>query len=140
VNAAGIEIAESGRKVFPAAAPSDLSMQRLLLLASLFIGLPAFAQDAVMLRGNLQHTGVYDATGVPQFSKIKWKFHTAGRVISSPAVTNGMAFVGSTDGNVYAVDLQSGAQKWKFDAKVRVPSSPAVSGGVVYFASYGGWF
>ncbi len=89
-----------------------------------------------MFRGNLQHTGIYDATGVPRFNQIKWTFHTSGRVISSPAVSNGMVYVGSTDGNLYAVDLESGAQKWKFETKVRVPSSPAVSGGIVYFGSY----
>jgi eukaryotic-like serine/threonine-protein kinase len=115
-------------------------MKHLVLLAALLIPSPAVSQDAAMFRGNLQHTGVYDAFGVPQFSKIKWKFHTAGRVISSPAVANGMVYAGSTDGNLYAVDLESGAQKWKFETKVRVTSSPAVSGGVVYFGSYDGKF
>jgi outer membrane protein assembly factor BamB len=51
-----------------------------------------------------------------------------------------MAYVGSTDGNLYAVDLESGAQKWKFETKVRVVSSPAVSNGIVYFGSYDGKF
>jgi eukaryotic-like serine/threonine-protein kinase len=106
------------------------------LLAAFLICLPALSQDAAMFRGNLQHTGIYDATGVPRFNKIKWTFHTSGRVISSPAVSNGMAYVGSTDGNLYAVDLESGAQKWKFETKVRVSSSPAVSAGIVYFGSY----
>ncbi len=102
--------------------------------------MPAFGQDVAMFRGNPQHTGVYDAAGVPQFSRVKWKFQTGGKVISSPAVADGMAFVGSTDGNVYAVDLESGAQKWKFETKVRVTSSPAVSNGTVFFGSYDGNF
>ena len=66
-----------------------------------------------MFRGDLAHTGVYKAQGIPRFSQVKWKFHTDGQVISSPAVADGMVFVGSTDGNLYAVDLASGAQKWK---------------------------
>jgi len=110
------------------------------VLAAFLICLPAVSQDAAMFRGNLQHTGIYDATGVPRFNQIKWTFHTSGRVISSPAVSNGMVYVGSTDGNLYAVDLESGAQKWKFETKVRVPSSPAISGGIVYFGSYDGNF
>ena len=93
-----------------------------------------------MFRGNLAHTGVYNAAGVPKFSQIKWKFHTDGQVISSPAVANGMVFVGSTDGNLYAVDLESGTQKWKLFTGVRVTSSPAVENGVVYFGSYSGRF
>ncbi len=93
-----------------------------------------------MFRGNPQHTGVYAAAGIAQFDKVKWKFHTNGRVISSPAIANGLAYVGSADGNLYAVDLESGTQKWKFPTKVRVVSSPAVSGGIVYFGSYDGTF
>lgn len=115
-------------------------MKHTTALAALLLCLPALSQEATLFRGNLQHTGTYDATGAPQFSKIKWKFHTGGRVISSPAVANGLAYVGSTDGNLYAVDLDSGAQKWKFETKVRVTSSPAVSDGVVYFGSYDGKF
>ena len=64
-----------------------------------------------MFRGNLAHTGVYNAPGVPKFSKIKWKFQTGGQVISSPAVTNGAAYIASTDGNLYALDLESGARQ-----------------------------
>jgi eukaryotic-like serine/threonine-protein kinase len=94
------------------------------------------AQDAPMFRGNLQHTGVYNAPGVTKLNGIKWKFHTSGRVISSPAVVNGVAYVGSTDGNLYALDAGSGALKWKFDTKNWVVSSPAVDSGVVYFESY----
>jgi outer membrane protein assembly factor BamB len=48
--------------------------------------------------------------------------------------------VGSTDGNLYAVDLASGTQKWKIFTGVRVTSSPAVENGVVYFGSYSGRF
>lgn len=100
----------------------------------------ASAQTVPMFRGSLQHTGVYSGSGVPSFSKVKWKFHTHGQVISSPAISGGMAYVGSTDGNLYAVDLESGTQKWKFSTKVRVTSSPAVDNGVVFFASYDGNF
>jgi len=93
-----------------------------------------------MFRGNLTHTGVYAGNGVQKLNGIKWKFQTGGRVISSPAVANGMAYVGSTDKNLYAVDLESGAQKWKFTTESSVVSSPAVNGNSVYFGSYDGLF
>ena len=95
---------------------------------------------AAMFRGSPSHTGVYDGVGVPKLSGVKWKFHTNGYVISSPAVADGVAYVGSTDGNLYAVDLQAGAQKWKFKTGARVVSSPAAYSGVVYFGSYDGNF
>jgi eukaryotic-like serine/threonine-protein kinase len=71
-----------------------------------------WAQDAPMFRGDLQHTGVYSSVGAHKFNGIKWKSHTDGRVISSPAVVDGVVYVGSTDGNLYAVDAASGGQKW----------------------------
>jgi outer membrane protein assembly factor BamB len=96
--------------------------------------------NAAMFRGNLSHTGVYTAAGVPKLTGVKWKFHTNGYVISSPAVANGVVYVGSTDGNLYALDLGTGTQKWKFKTDARVTSSPAVAGGIVYFGSYDGKF
>jgi len=110
------------------------------LFLALSLSLTAFGQDAAMFRGNLAHTGVYNAAGVPKFSLIKWKFHTDGQVMSSPAIASGTAYVGSTDGNLYAVDLESGTQKWKLFTGVRVTSSPAVENGVFYFGSYSGRF
>jgi outer membrane protein assembly factor BamB len=104
----------------------------------LALALPVLGQDSATFRGNSQHTGVYDTAGVAMFSKVRWKFHTGGQVISSPAVIARTVFVGSTDGNLYAIDRESGAQKWKFDAKSRVVSSAAVSGGIVYFTAYDG--
>jgi eukaryotic-like serine/threonine-protein kinase len=107
---------------------------------AILISLPVFAADATMFRGNPRHTGVYSAAGVPAFDKIKWKFHTGGMVISSPTAVGSIVYIGSTDGNLYAVDRNSGAQKWKFDAKSRVVSSPAVANGTVYFTAYDGNF
>jgi len=107
-----------------------------ILFVALCLSLSTSAQDAAMFRGDLQHSGLYGAPGVPKLKGVKWKFHTGGRVISSPAVVNGLAYVGSTDGNLYAIDAGSGALKWKFETKSWEVSSPAVVSGVVYFLSY----
>jgi eukaryotic-like serine/threonine-protein kinase len=125
-------------------------MKSKMLLAALLLPLPAICQTvpsasspsaaAHMFRGNPEHTGVYDALGVPQFHKVKWKFSTHGYFISSPVIAAGTAYAGSTDGNLYAVDLISGAQKWKFKTEARITSSPAVAQGMVYFGSYDGKF
>ena len=121
-----------------------MKIARLSLVTALLLGLPAFCENsdsgAAMFRGNLAHTGVYNSAGVPKFSKVKWKFQTGGQVISSPAVANGTAYVASTDGNLYAVDLESGAQKWKLELGVRATSSPAVEKGVIYLGTYSGRF
>jgi eukaryotic-like serine/threonine-protein kinase len=112
----------------------------LLTLFLLPFCLSSYSEDAWMFRGNPAHTGVYESAGVATFTSLKWKVHTGGMVIGSPAVADGKVYFGSTDGNLYAVDSESGAQQWKFDAKSRIPSSPAVSDRIVYFAAYDGNF
>jgi hypothetical protein len=65
-----------------------------------FVGPTAIsAKDptAAMFRGNPSHTGVYDAPGVPKLTGVKWRFHTNGYILSSPAVAAAAAYVGSTE-------------------------------------------
>lgn len=113
-----------------------LAFGRFAILVCFLLASLTFAQDAAMFRGNLAHTGVYDAIGITNLNGVKWKFHTDGAVISSPAVVNGTVYFGSTDSNLYAVDAANGALKWKFPTGSWVVSSPAVAGGIVYFGSY----
>ncbi|MFZ0820218.1 MAG: PQQ-binding-like beta-propeller repeat protein [Candidatus Acidiferrales bacterium] len=101
---------------------------------------PAIPTNSAIFRGNLQHTGVYDGAGAPQLSRVKWKFHTDGKIYSSPAVAQGKVFIASTDGSVYAVDADSGKVLWRFKTEGRITSSPAVASGLVYFESYDGNF
>jgi outer membrane protein assembly factor BamB len=96
------------------------------------------AQNQAMFRGGLGHTGVYPGTAPRHSPKLKWQFATAGQVISSPAVAQGLVYIGSTDHRLYAIDRETGKEKWKFPTESSISSSPAVSAGVVYFASYDG--
>lgn len=100
----------------------------------------SLAQDSPMFRNDLAHSGMYASIGVQAFHGVKWSFHTDGEVISSPAIVDEVVYVGSNDGNLYAIDQQTGAQKWKFQTGARVTSSPAVANGLVYFGSYDGNF
>ncbi len=67
-----------------------------------------------MFQNNLAHSGVYSAAGVPKLKGVKWTFHTNGEVVSSPAIVDGVIYVGSNDGNLYALDQQTGTKKWVF--------------------------
>jgi outer membrane protein assembly factor BamB len=58
---------------------------------------------------------------------------------SSPAVANGVAYWGSGDGHVYAVDAEAGGELWRFATGGRVRSTPAVVDGVVYVGSSDGF-
>jgi eukaryotic-like serine/threonine-protein kinase len=108
------------------------------LFTALFFSIQLFGADASMFRANPQHTGVYQSSPIEKFARVKWKFHTGGKVYSSPAIAAGVVYVGSSDGNLYAIDLASGTEKWRFAAHSRTTSSPAVAGGLVYFSAFDG--
>ncbi len=65
----------------------------------------------------------------------KWAYQTGGAIHSSPAVVNGVVYVGSDDGNLYALDAASGTRKWAYQTGGAIASSPAVVNGVVYIGS-----
>jgi eukaryotic-like serine/threonine-protein kinase len=112
----------------------------ILQLVSAALGCTAVrAQDTSMFRNDSAHCGNY-AGGLTQLHGVKWTFHTHGEVTSSPAIVQGVVYVGSNDGNLYAIDRQKGSLIWKFPTEARITSSPAVANGLAYFSSYDGNF
>jgi len=106
--------------------------------AALLAALPAsLAAQPAMFRGGPAHEGVY-ASAPPTLASLAWKFRTRGRVISSPAVSGDLVFVGSTDQGLYAVERATGAQRWRFATEGAIASSPAVANGLVYVSSADG--
>jgi len=90
---------------------------------------------SAMFRGDLHRTGVYEHHGTYPRNWEKWQVITGGPVVSSPAVINGIVYVGSDDGNVYALDAGTGSQQWEYTTGGMVRSSPAVINGTVYVGS-----
>jgi glucose dehydrogenase len=80
-------------------------------------------------------TGTPTPTPDPSPTFRPWFFDTRGWVFSSPAVADGVVYVGSGSHNVYALDAVTGARRWTYDAGDTLGSSPVVSGGVVYIGS-----
>jgi len=102
-----------------------------------------------MFRGNAEHTGVFDDSEIlPTITEL-WRFKCmeSARIVSgigftytiegrsSPAVSNGVVYVGSNDNNLYSIDSVTGIEKWRFKTGSNVASSPAVSNGVIYVGS-----
>src|SRR5882724_7018395 len=86
------------------------------------------------------NNGVHPAKTYTGFGNLKWEFKTQGKIFSSPAVCNGVVYIGSGDNNLYAIDDKSGEIRWKFTTGGAVHSSPAVYKNVVYFGSYDGFY
>jgi outer membrane protein assembly factor BamB len=117
-------------------------MKELFLLAALVCipsALPA-QFPGTMFRGDLAHTGVYPASALSKLDTVKWKFHTGAAVYSSPVLSGGLLFAGSSDHFLYALDASSGVLKWKFETHGRITSTPAVANGLVYFPSFDSYF
>jgi len=68
-----------------------------------------------------------------------WKFKTDGEVKSSPAISDRRVFVGSSDKNIYALDLQTGEKLWSYKAGDSVESAPCVLDGQVFVGSSDNW-
>jgi outer membrane protein assembly factor BamB len=99
-----------------------------------------------------------------QTGKLRWKFTSKGEqrftakhlhgsepaaesmpdpfdfFLSSPTVTQKTVYVGSGDGNVYALDSESGALRWSFKTGNVVHASPAVADDTVYIGSWDSFF
>ncbi|HEU5382726.1 MAG TPA: PQQ-binding-like beta-propeller repeat protein [Ktedonobacteraceae bacterium] len=68
-----------------------------------------------------------------------WATPTNGPIYySSPAVVNGVVYIGSRDGKLYALDALTGQKKWATGTGGAIDSSPAVVNGVVYIGSRDG--
>ena len=91
-------------------------------------------------RGDAIHAGTYRDQGPRQFHRVKWKFQTGDRIVSSAVHVDGVIYFGSDDGNVYAVSAADGRQLWKHRTGGPVPATPAVAGGTLYVGSYDGKF
>ena len=112
----------------------------LALLVLIVLCIPALV-SGMMFRMDPQRIGDYSSVSASVLpnGQLKWKYQTAGPIYSSPSLANGVVYIGSDDGNIYALDAISGALKWKYTlgspGYLSVASSPAVVEGVVYIGS-----
>ncbi|MGW8396243.1 protein kinase domain-containing protein [Streptomyces lydicus] len=68
----------------------------------------------------------------------RWRYTTGNAVMSSPTVADGVVYVGSTDGSVYALAAATGKRRWAYATGGQVEGVPAVADGVVYVGSTDG--
>jgi len=91
-----------------------------------------------MFRGQQRLLGV--AQGIlPNTLSFIWKFKTEGQIKSSPVIVDGLVFVGSSDKNIYAIDVNDGHQVWAYQTDDTVEATPCVIEGSIYAGSSGGF-
>ena len=64
-----------------------------------------------------------------------WSFKTGGAVRSSAAIARGKVFIGSNDGNVYALALADGKKLWAHKTGGPIEATPLVAEGKVFVGS-----
>jgi eukaryotic-like serine/threonine-protein kinase len=96
---------------------------------------PFLAHDIIIVGGE---SGDLVALGLD--GKRKWSSRTKGAITSSPFVDagEGICYVGSSDGFVYALDASNGFRSWRYRTNGPVISSPIVEGGLIFFGSADG--
>jgi outer membrane protein assembly factor BamB len=110
----------------------------LLLLVNLFFSNSALSQNNKTL--NAFSNQIFNGKGYQPLGSLKWKFKTEGRIFSSPIAQNGIVYIGSEDGFLYAVDEKTGNEKWKFKTNGAIHSSPSISEKTIYFGSFDGYY
>jgi len=84
------------------------------------------------------------AVALPASLRVQWRYEAGSAVESSAAIVDGTAYVGTSAGELLALDAATGALKWKYtgaNADYGIgESSPAVAGGTVYIGDLEGVF
>jgi outer membrane protein assembly factor BamB len=93
------------------------------------------SKDWPMFHADASHSSVGEGSPV-LIPMLLWSYTTGNIVASSPAVVGGVVYIGSGDGNVYALNAATGSKLWNFSTRGPVYSSPAVVSGVVYVGSF----
>jgi outer membrane protein assembly factor BamB len=86
--------------------------------------------------GTFHHLAALEPNGtIYVYTHYQWSFLTGGNVVSSPTVWNNILYVGSNDGNLYALYANNGTMLWSYSTGTPVVDKPLVYNGNVYFGS-----
>ncbi|MBI4722592.1 MAG: PQQ-binding-like beta-propeller repeat protein [Candidatus Stahlbacteria bacterium] len=115
----------------------------LCLLSSVFCPLSFcygewFTTEWSKFRGNPQNTGYTQELITPPLAPA-WQFNTGGAIISSPAIANGIIYIGTRDSALYAVSSSSGNLIWMCKTQGWIDGTPVIGNQKVYFTSRDGY-
>lgn len=89
---------------------------------------PAIANGVLY---TMSGTGVLQAVSDAGLGTVSWSFNGDGHLDSAPLVAGNVAYVGSSAGNLYAVNASTGAQLWSANVGAGIESpGPAGSSGL----------
>jgi polyvinyl alcohol dehydrogenase (cytochrome) len=102
----------------PIASPGDLATPAASPVPATGIaGWPRYGRDLPGSRFNPQ--GVISTSNAPALTQI-WTVDVQGPVSATPIIAEGVAYVGSYDGNLYAIEIASGSVLWTYQTGAAV--------------------
>lgn len=115
----------------------------LVLLTSWLITSPVLAAESSnwpLFRGDAQATGVA-TSDLPAKLELLWKYEIPkGAFEGTPAIVDGVVYLGDLDGRLVAIDLKTGAKKWEQKLETGFNTSPATRDGLLYLGDLDGKF
>lgn len=105
---------------------------------------PAVGADGTIYVGGVALVGTSYAYALvavsPLNGSIVWAYRVGNEITSSPAIANGVVYVGSKDGYLYAIDELSGALMWRYytGGQIHMCSPVVGSDGTVYIGGGSG--
>lgn len=92
----------------------------------------ALGSNVTHYQANPQRTGAYDYTAIRSMPEIKWeKRMTFSSSLGSPLYADGVLYVSSQNGRLYAFDAETGEENWSVVVG-QLPASVAVAGDLVF--------
>ena len=115
-----------------------LQIIKILFILLLALNLKAQQNNSCWsnFRGDNKLTGVATVV-IPDKFSLLWSYKTGSDVKSSPVVCDNSIFVGSTDGNIYALTT-AGKLLWKYHTVAGVEAPPLYSNGIVVVGAMDG--
>lgn len=87
-------------------------------------------------------TPLPEATATPSAQRgpgtLLWRFQTGNIIESTPAVANGVVYLGGADANLYAINARTGKRIWAVSVGATVQGTVTVAGGIVYLTGVDG--
>ena len=87
------------------------------------------------VKGDEQYTRSTEFFFEPTNHPTAWRAYLAASSKVTPAVTDGVVYVGANDGNLRAFEARTGKQLWAVETGAEILAEPLVSGGKVYTAN-----
>jgi outer membrane protein assembly factor BamB len=115
-----------------------LLLSMLILSSFASIGSVLGADDWPTYHHDNARLGATSANGPVGGLEEKWSFLTGNHIHQSPAVVDGVVYVGSEDSYFYALNATTGAEIWNYTSgNPYEGSSPVVESGIVYAVTTG---